>query len=66
MCFPIHKGYYGSLHITKEYQSLNGSDCINAKPPNTRNALGLISLYTRPDEFCNPLLLYHKLFSLSR
>ena len=33
MRFPIHKGYYGSQRITKEYQSLNGSDCKNARPP---------------------------------
>lgn len=45
MCFPIHKGYYGSLHITKEYQSLNGSNCINARPPRVSERFGLNLLF---------------------
>ncbi len=53
MCFPIHKGYYGKpTHHKGASYLFSGSKIKTAKPPAAdRDALGLITIYTRPDEF---------------
>ena len=52
MCFPIHKGYYGKpTHHKGASYLFSGSKIKTAKPPgSSRDALGLITIYPRPDE----------------
>ena len=56
MCFPIRKGYYGkpTHHIgASNLKWLLISIQLNPRPTvrSYQDALGLITIYTRPDEF---------------
>ena len=49
--FPIHKGYCGKPAHHTGVSNLNGFWIAKTKPPGrSRDALGLIAIYPRPDE----------------